>query len=96
MRVEFTSTSKRDLQQITEFIASDNAKRAESFVAELVEACLGLAEFPLRYAVLHRYASRGYRRRPLGEYAIIYVISPDRIQIIRVISAWRDLDDSLN
>lgn len=94
MRVSFTQASVSDLRAIAVFIAEDNPGRATQFVSELETACLGLADHAKRYALLPNFERKGYRRRPLGHYAIIYVADSD-VQIVRVLHSAMDLSAAL-
>ena len=91
MRVSFSAKSRADLRSIAGFIAADNPTRARSFVRELQEACLNLADNPERFAVLKRYQSQAYRRRPHGNYAIIYVVSNESVTVLRVLHSAMDM-----
>lgn len=66
MRVILTPQAERDLVAIGDHIARDNRRRASSFVAELIEKCSGLAQFPERFPVVERYRALGIRRRVHG------------------------------
>lgn len=95
MRVIFTDASRVDLRNITIFIAGDSPVRARSFVAELASACTSLADKPLRYPLIPEYENNGLRRRPYGNYAIIYTVGTDAITIARVLHSAMDLDVAL-
>jgi toxin ParE1/3/4 len=57
MRVWFTPMAERDLESIGDYIASDNPRRAITFVRELQQQCHRIALNP-----------SGYRMRPeLGQ-----------------------------
>lgn len=90
MIVEFADEAERELEAIADYIARDNPARAISFVGELRNACLGLADLPRGYPVLERYASHGARRRPHGDYLIFYLIDAERIVVIHVLHGARD------
>jgi plasmid stabilization system protein ParE len=77
--VVITDEAEADLESIGNYIAIDNPLRAGTFVQELVERCLQLAEMPRAYAFIPRYEHTGVRRRPHGEYLIFYRVSADRI-----------------
>lgn len=96
MRVHFTPASLRDLVNIARFIAADSPQRADSFTKELILACEALGFHPERYAILPRYSKQRYRRRPVEHYSVIYVIDPDEVRVVRVVSSWVDLDTALN
>ena len=63
MRVVLSSHAAADLQRIGHFIALDNPARALSFVAELRETALRLADLPQGFPLLPRYERHGIRRR---------------------------------
>jgi toxin ParE1/3/4 len=95
MRVIFSDASRIDLRSITVFIASDSPTRARSFVAELAGACSSLADKPFRYPLIPDYEAKGLRRRPLGNYAIIYTVGTDAVTIARVLHTAMDLNAAL-
>ena len=80
-----------DLEAITTSILRDNPSRALSFVAELRESCLALAQFPEAYPVMPRHARLGIRRKPAGRYLIFFKIRTD-VEIIHVLHGARDYD----
>jgi len=94
MHVAFTTEARRDIRAIAIFIAADSPTRAAQFSIELEAACFGLVDHPKRYALLPKFEALGYRRRPLGQYAIIYVAAGD-IQIVRVLHSAMDMDAAL-
>jgi toxin ParE1/3/4 len=96
MRLSFSPDARKDLLSIARFIGADNPARAVTFSEELIQACMELAEQPERYAVLPRYGKRGVRRRPHGNYSIIYDVGVDVVTIVRILSSARDLDDLLD
>lgn len=91
MRVAFSDESKRDLRSITIFISADSPSRAKKFVGDLQAACLGLADHPERYALVPGFEAHAYRRRSLGNYAIIYAVGANAITIVRVLHTAMDL-----
>lgn len=95
MRVAFSDESKRDLRAITVFISADSPDRAKNFVGDLQTACLGLADHPERYALVAGFETRAYRRRPLGNYAIIYAVGANAITIVRVLHTAMDMERAL-
>ncbi|MBA9067881.1 plasmid stabilization system protein ParE [Methylobacterium sp. RAS18] len=95
MIVVFTAEAEADLERIGDFIAQDNPRRAVSFVTELVERCLGLAEFPEGFPLVPLYADSGVRRRSYGSYLIFYRVRSQRIEILHVMSGARDWESLL-
>ncbi|KPM25231.1 type II toxin-antitoxin system RelE/ParE family toxin [Citromicrobium bathyomarinum] len=88
MIVAFSPRSARDLEALADYIARDNPQRALSFIAELRDACMGLAEFPDRFP-LSRVGREGTRQRIFGQYAIIYRVEGQTVRILQVIHAAR-------
>ena len=58
MKVVLTSDAVADLKAIGGWIARDNPRRARSFVKELSDACMSLAEQPRRFPSSFRPANR--------------------------------------
>lgn len=90
MNVFITEAAASDLQAIGDFIAARNPARAISFVRELVEQCERLADMPLRFQLVPRYAHLGIRRRPYGEYLIFYAVQVESIEILHVLNGAQD------
>lgn len=95
MLVQLTPAAVEDLANVARFIVADSSNRATSFIRELIEAFEGLSDHPERFAMLERYEHKALRRRPFGQYLIVYRILDSNVEVIRVLSAWQDLDDAL-
>lgn len=92
MIVRLTPAAKTDLEAIGDWIAQDSPRRAETFVAELRDACLTLAELPEGFALVPRYESAGIRRRIYGNYLIFYRIVAREIQVLHILHGARDYE----
>lgn len=90
MRVRFTRGSKRDLADIALYISRDSENRALTYIDELQQACLTLAENADRFGFLTGREHVGLRRRPYGRYLIIYRVSDDTVMIHRIVSSALD------
>jgi len=90
MSVRITALAEADLEQIGNFIAESSPLRAESFVAEIVERCLGLAVQPKRYPVLTVRQGREIRRCPFGSYLIFYAVLGSDVEIEHIVHSARD------
>ena len=90
MIVRFTDAAEHDLEALGDYIAQDNPKRALSFVWELREACLALADFPERFPLVPRYEDRGVRRRVQGDYLIFYRVETDDVVILHILRGTVD------
>jgi plasmid stabilization system protein ParE len=68
MHVVLSVAAEADLQEIGDWIALDNPVRAASFVRELREACLTLADMPRAFPVVRRRRAVQIRRKPYRSY----------------------------
>lgn len=90
MIVRLTAEAENDLEQIGDYIAEDNPKRALSFVLALRDKCLSLADAPYGFPLVTRYERHGIRRRVYGNYLIFYRIDGDQVSVIHVLHSARD------
>jgi toxin ParE1/3/4 len=88
-RCSFADPAEADLEAIGDYIALDNPRRAESFVAELRVRCLGLADYPRRFRLRPEYGP-GVRGTPHGRYLILYSERAGHVVIERIIHGARD------
>ena len=92
MRVVITAAAKADLLAIRRYIEADNPNRAVSFVEELLDRCLALADTPRAYPLVPRYERYGIRRCVHGNYLIFYRLQPEQIEVIHVLQGARDIE----
>ncbi|OLP52495.1 plasmid stabilization protein [Rhizobium rhizosphaerae] len=92
MIVVITDEAEADLEHIGDHIAANNPRRAETFVQELTERCLRLAEMPRAYPLVPRYEQTGFRRRPYGDYVIFYRIGTETIDVLHVVHGAQDYE----
>lgn len=90
MKVILTPAAERDFRAIGDFIARDNPVRAESFVDELLQRCLSLAEFPERFPLIERSARSGVRRCLHGSYLIFYRVEPELVRVLHILHGASD------
>jgi plasmid stabilization system protein ParE len=83
--------AEADLEAIGDRITIDNPKRAVTFVNELYDKCMRLANMPFAFALAPRYAEQGVRYRVHGKYQIFYVIVGDRVEVLRILHSARDI-----
>lgn len=95
MRIVFANTAEQDLEAIGDYIAQQNPGRAVTFVLELRERCIGLANMPKRFPLLRRHHSAGIRRCVHGSYLIFYRIESERIEILHVLHGATDYESPL-
>ena len=91
MRARFTPLAEADLEATGDYIARDNPQRALSFVRDLRERCVRIAELPR--AAQHRPdLGEGVRVVPFGRYLICYREEDDGgVVIERVVHGSRTL-----
>lgn len=82
MIVHLTTEAQRDLEQIADYIAQDNPQRALSFVLELRDKCLSLADTPYGFPFVPRYERYGIRRRVHNDYLIFYHVDSEKGQVL--------------
>lgn len=92
MKVDFTSAAEAELEAIADHIARDNPARAMSFVRELYERCLDIADMPEAWPIVPRYEHHRIRRRVHGRYLIFYLKGDDRITILHVLNGAMDVE----
>jgi plasmid stabilization system protein ParE len=90
MIVYITAEAENDLEQIGDYIAQDNPKRALSFVVELRDKCLSLADTPNGFPLVSRYERHGIRRRVHGNYLIFYRIESGQVVVVHVLHGARE------
>ena len=95
MIVRLTPEAERDLEAIGDRIAADDPVRALSFVGELRAACLGLADFPERFALVPRYESQDVRHRVHGNYLIFYRVEKQAVTVFHILHGAVDYGDIL-
>lgn len=90
MIVHLSHEAEGDLERIGDYIAKDNPRRALSFVQELRDRCMSLANMPEAYPLLPRYETHGVRRRVHGNYLIFYRIGAEQITVLHVLNSAMD------
>ncbi|CAG4885838.1 type II toxin-antitoxin system RelE/ParE family toxin [Paraburkholderia gardini] len=92
MIVRILPVARAEPEAIGDYIARDNSRRAVSFVRELRDKCLSLADMPFAFPLVPRYEDRGVRHRVHGRYQIFYRVvgQPERIDVLHVLHGARD------
>jgi toxin ParE1/3/4 len=90
VKVRFTASAEADLQAIGDWIVEDDPGRAASFVIELRERCLSLADKPNRFPVARRTGGHVFRKLVHRDYLIFYRVLDDRVEIVHVLHGARD------
>lgn len=95
MIVVLTDEAKTDLERIGDFIALDSPERAETFVGELLDRCLRLAEMPRAFPLVPRYEQTGIRRRPYENYLVFYRVAETRVEILHILNGAQNYESIL-
>ena len=90
MKLVLTKQSKSDLDDIWDYIAQDNPDIADTFIDQIYEKCLLLADTPT-IGRERPELMEGIRSFPNGKYLIFYHTKEETILIDRVLSGYRDL-----
>jgi len=86
-----TDLAEADLREIWLYVAQDNPDAADRLVARLHDKCHVLAQSP-QIGPLRNELKAGLRTFPVGNYLIFYRPTEDGIEVVRVLSGYRDLD----
>ncbi|MCB1781661.1 MAG: type II toxin-antitoxin system RelE/ParE family toxin [Candidatus Competibacteraceae bacterium] len=92
MTLRFRNEALSDLEEIGDYIATDNPLKAESFVAELRAHCERLLPNP-RIHPVRRSLPGNVRVAPHGNYLIIYREIDDALEIVRIFHGARNIDE---
>ena len=95
MKVLITAEAEADLESIGDHIARDNAARALSFVRELYQLCVEIADMPQAWPVVPRYGHHGIRRKVHGRYLIFYRAGADQITVLHILNGAMDVETIL-
>lgn len=95
MKAVITQAAYADLECIGDYIGRGNPERAWTFIEELTNRCLKLAEMPQACPVTPRYEEFGIRRCVHRNYLIFYRIRNRRIEVLRILQGARDYESLL-
>lgn len=90
-RYRFTIPARADLKEITRFIARNNPHKARQFKDKIRQQCNLLAKFS-NMGRRRDELSPSLRSFPVEDYLIFYRPIEDGIEVVRVVSGYRDLD----
>lgn len=90
MRVRLSRYIQGDLQEIADWIAEDNPRRAITFIQEIREAFRQIGDGPLLYQ-LRPEIGEDARLAIVSRYVILFWVDADVVRIERVVFGGRDL-----
>jgi toxin ParE1/3/4 len=88
--VAFTPEAKLDLLAIADYIATDNPRRAVTFIEELEDRCKALAKAPKAPRQFPQLGADAHIL-PYRNYLILYRDLPTEISIERILHGARDI-----
>ena len=88
--VRLSPRAASDLEEIGDYIATDNPLRAGTFVDDIQKHCLLLAEKPKAFPLRQEFGA-GVRVAVHGNYLIFFRILPQEIRVDRILHGARNL-----
>jgi toxin ParE1/3/4 len=92
LKVSRRPRARLDLIEIWNYIADDNETAADRLLRRIDEALLMLAKTPLAGRSRPELGA-DMRSFPIGNYILFYVVQPNAIDVVRILSRYRDIDD---
>lgn len=93
-KVVITATAERDLEDIGDYIAKDNPRKAAETVLGIVRKVEQLDTFPERHQV-QEHLPDAHRFLIVGNYVAVYRVDEEHVYIIRVVQGSRDMTELL-
>jgi toxin ParE1/3/4 len=88
----FSGPALDDLDEIFDFIAADNPRRARTYMEEIRQACRNLCKTPL-IGIERADLRPGLRIFPLWRRVVVaYELPPDELLVLRVFTGGRDYE----
>ena len=97
-QVLWTDAARLDLERIVEFIAEENPANALTVLARLERRCQTLAALPERGRIVPEARAVDvltYRELIEGPWRIVYRYDVDRVHVMAVLDARRELSSQL-
>ncbi len=94
MQLKFSRFIEGDLDDIADFIAQDNPRRAVTFIKEIRLKFREVLKNPLAYQLRPDIGDEA-RMATIGNYAILFRVVADSVRIERVAYGNRDLPNVL-
>ena len=95
-RFVLTPQAELDLVAIWDYIARDSVSQADRVISKIESTLLNLAVHPELGHVREEWADRRHRFWPVYNYIVMYRPETKPLQILRIISGYRDLAELLS
>lgn len=92
MKVDWTESAIADLEAIRNYIARNSEYYAARMVANILKAARVLGTFPELGQVVPELDLPTVRQKRLDNYRILYEIQKNRVVVIAVVHAARDIN----
>lgn len=92
-RYRIAAQASVDLAEIWAFIAADSISAADRFLDDVAARCESAARLP-GIGRRREELGPGYRSVPVGSYLIFYQPTAEGIEVIRILSGFRDLSSA--
>ena len=92
----YSPEARRDLLEIWEFIAQDSLDEADRVEREIEQAITTLAANPKLGHFRRDLTSRPVRFWAIYSYLIIYAFESRSLEVVRILSGYRDVAELLN
>jgi addiction module RelE/StbE family toxin len=86
MRLRWTASAARDLENITNYLFGEAPQNAPRLVRSIYEAIGGLEKFPRRGRIGKKRGTRELVLAPLP-YVVVYETSEEFVRIVRILHA---------
>lgn len=91
MKLVWTFSSVKDLEEIRDFIARDSDFYAKIFIEKIIESVEKLTNFPEMGRRVEEFDDLALRELIYGNYRIIYRIKSNDIQILAILHCARKI-----
>lgn len=88
---KLTDQAEQDLNEIWDFIAADNPSAADSLIDKFFESMDSLAEMPAMGRERPDLTDAPVRFWVVRSYLIVYTLAEPSIEVLRVLSGYRDI-----
>jgi len=93
VKVAWSETAARRLEEIRRYVALDNPRAAVALVLKLVDRGASLSRLPGRGRTVPELPQAGLRELIEGNYRIVYRVGPGLVEIVTVFEAHRLLPE---
>lgn len=90
MRYRLSDRARQDLDEIWSYIAEDGLRTADRFIDAIIDRIRAIADQPGIGRTRNELAA-SLRSFPVGNYLIFYRPLTDGVEVVRILSGFRDL-----